>query len=250
MVVVRTGNFMAVWRPTREKGDCLPPKRSNAGIVIGSYGQISSSYEDMVKDALTSVIQDRERRGQSPIFIVLHNVIHLTVPGKGFYTPDFVLNAAISGKPIVIEPHGERWLTPEYVKKLKKVAEEYDLHVILISHLMRDELKRRLASSGTKTAKEISMEDMLNAEECLRFLGGYWHIPQYDHGRIFLERKLHSLFSNAEEIGYSRLTEMAKHSAALPNSATVSSNSGSEAVINIPYSNVMNIAGMRRPKPK
>lgn len=236
---------MAAQRTMQKKGEGLQPKISQTGLVTSVYKQHTSSYERMVKDALRSVILDM---GPDPRFTVFHNVLHLTVPGKGFYTPDFVLNAAISGKPIIIEPHGERWLSTGYVKKLKKVAEEYGLHIILISHLMRDELSRRLASSGTKTAKEISMQDMLNAEECLKFLGGYWHIPQDDHGRIFLERKLHSLLSNAEEIEYSRLTEILNPSYDLPNSATASSNSGSEAVINISYSNVMNIAGMRRPK--
>lgn len=229
---------MAAQRIMQRKGDDLQLRISQTGLVTSAYEQHTSSYERMVKDALISVILDM---GPDPRFTVFHNVLKLIVPGENFtYTPDFVLNATISGKPIIIEPHGERWLSSEYVKKLKKVAEEYDLHIILISHLMRDELKRRLASSGTKTAKEISMQDMLNAEECLKFLGGYWHIPQDDHGRIFLERKLHSLLSNAEEIGYSRLTEILNPSYDLPNSATASSNTGNGAVIDVAYSNSIN----------
>ncbi len=232
---------MAAQRTTQKKGDGLPLKIPPITIMTSAYEQhIISSYERMVKDALTSVIQNREKMGLDPRFTVFHNVLRLTVPGNGFYTPDFVLNAAMSGKPILIEPHGERWLSPEYVEKLKKVAEEYGLHIILISHLMRDELNRRVASSGTKTTREISMEDMLYAKERLKFLGGYWHILQDDHGRIFLERKLHSLLSNAEEIGYPHLIKMAEHSADLSNSATASPNIDNEAVIDVAYSNAIN----------
>ena len=202
-------------------------------------GVSASLYEGMVKAALVKENQRREHEGIDTIK-VLHNSLHLAVPGKSFsYTPDFVLSLGISGKPIIIEPHGERWITEKYIEKLKRVAEGYGLHIILMSHLMRDGLIRKVATSDSKTDRTLSMEDLLNSKKLLEFLGGYWHIPQNRNGESFLERRVQELLLGADEIPYARIRELSERSGEILRDSLRGGKSQAPS-IDIAYSNAMN----------